>query len=103
MRPFQNEWHGLEPQNWPQQGGQMPFQFSNCTGKRKALCIGINYVGQAGELKGCIRDVHNVKRFLREMFKYKEKDIVTLTDDVDNPQQIPTRENIVFNPESFFF
>jgi hypothetical protein len=27
------------------------FQYSNCTGRRKALFIGINYFGQDGELQ----------------------------------------------------
>jgi len=63
-------------------GAQRPFfQYSQCTGARKALLvsfpysisvgcsmadpkIGINYVGQSGELRGCINDAHNVQKFL---------------------------------------
>ena len=33
---------------------------SNCTGRRKALLIGINYFGQRGQLRGCINDVKNM-------------------------------------------
>jgi hypothetical protein len=58
------------------------FQYSQCTGKKKALCvrrmqffyaalldicyiqIGINYIGQTGQLRGCINDVTNVVNFL---------------------------------------
>ncbi|CAL1716173.1 unnamed protein product [Somion occarium] len=71
------------------------FQYSQCTGKRKALCIGINYFKQQGELKGCINDARNVQRFLIEKFGYKEEDIVSLTDDARNPRQIPTKQNII--------
>ncbi|KAL6299513.1 caspase domain-containing protein [Sparassis latifolia] len=71
------------------------FQYSQCTGKRKALCIGINYIGQSAELKGCINDAHNVRRFLCEDYGYQDADIVMLTDDSSNPRSIPTKENMI--------
>ena len=40
--------------------------FSDCTGNRKALLIGINYFGQEGELKGCINDVKNIKSMIAD-------------------------------------
>lgn len=40
------------------------FRYSKCTGRKKALCIGINYRGQPNELRGCINDAKNVKNFL---------------------------------------
>ncbi|CAK9781350.1 unnamed protein product [Cutaneotrichosporon oleaginosum] len=40
------------------------FQYSACTGRRRALLIGINYRGQKGELRGCINDVINLRNFL---------------------------------------
>ena len=43
---------------------QQQYQYSQCTGKKKALCIGINYTGQNGELRGCINDANNMKSFL---------------------------------------
>ncbi|KAI0998098.1 hypothetical protein K3495_g10094 [Podosphaera aphanis] len=55
------------------------FQYSNCTGRRKALLIGINYFGQKGELRGCINDVHNMTTYLTGNFGYRSEDIVTLT------------------------
>ncbi|GMK58045.1 hypothetical protein CspeluHIS016_0500770 [Cutaneotrichosporon spelunceum] len=77
-------------------GKQQPyFQYSNCTGKRKALLIGINYFGQQGELRGCINDVHNVQKFLMSRYGYRAEDMVILTDDAKNPRQIPTRQNII--------
>ncbi|KAH9487448.1 Metacaspase-1B [Psilocybe cubensis] len=46
-------------------GGLNPqFQYSKCTGRKKALCIGINYRGQPNELRGCINDAKNVRNFL---------------------------------------
>ena len=30
--------------------------------KKAALVIGINYVGQKGQLGGCINDAHNIKK-----------------------------------------
>ena len=37
---------------------------SNCKGNKKALLIGINYFGQAGELGACINDVNNMKSLI---------------------------------------
>ncbi|KAH8886096.1 hypothetical protein GQ53DRAFT_876471 [Thozetella sp. PMI_491] len=75
--------------------GGYKFQYSNCTGRRKALLIGINYFGQQGELRGCINDVKNVSTFLIERYNYKREDIVYLTDDQEDPILHPTRDNII--------
>lgn len=88
------------PADAPQQFGHgapegYTFQYSNCTGKRKALCIGINYIGQEGELRGCINDVHNISSFLMERYNYKREDMIFLTDDNPNPQLQPTKANIL--------
>ncbi|KAN0138941.1 Caspase domain containing protein [Lactarius tabidus] len=81
----------------PTQGSnqQMSFQYSQCNGKRKALCVGINYLGQQAELRGCINDARNIERFLCERFGYKREDIVVLTDDQRDPRSIPTKTNIL--------
>lgn len=71
------------------------FQYSNCTGRRKALLIGINYFGQSGELRGCINDVQNVSNYIINKCGYKREDMVTLTDDQANPVLHPTKENII--------
>ncbi|RYP32896.1 hypothetical protein DL767_004986 [Monosporascus sp. MG133] len=91
---------GPPPPSTPQQFGHgapedYKFQYSNCTGKRKALLIGINYFGQEGELKGCINDTKNISAFLIERYGYKREDMVFLTDDQQDPRGIPTRENIL--------
>ncbi|KAL5596919.1 hypothetical protein BROUX41_006405 [Berkeleyomyces rouxiae] len=72
------------------------FQYSNCTGRRKALLIGINYFGTEAELRGCINDVHNVSNFIMQNHGYKREDMVILTDDKTNdPMSMPTRANII--------
>ncbi|RFU74664.1 caspase domain-containing [Trichoderma arundinaceum] len=71
------------------------FRYSNCTGRRKALLIGINYFGQRGQLRGCINDVRNMTAYLVEQFGYKREDMVILTDDQQNPMSQPTKQNIL--------
>ncbi|OBT63343.1 metacaspase-1 [Pseudogymnoascus sp. 23342-1-I1] len=71
------------------------FQYSNCSGRRKALLIGINYFGQRGQLRGCINDVKNMSSYLFENFGYKREDMVILTDDLQNPMSQPTKQNIL--------
>ncbi|PNP37440.1 hypothetical protein TGAMA5MH_10674 [Trichoderma gamsii] len=90
---------GPPPPSAPQQFGHgapagYTFQYSNCTGKRKALLIGINYFGSKAELKGCINDVRNVSAFLIEKYNYKREDMVILTDDQSEPRMRPTKKNI---------
>lgn len=88
---------GPTPMN-PQSFGNnsnMTFQYSNCTGKRKAVLVGVNYFGTANELRGCINDVKNMSRFLNEYFGYSYDDMVILTDDQRELARIPTRENIL--------
>ncbi|KIV96385.1 hypothetical protein, variant 2 [Exophiala mesophila] len=88
------------PPTAPQQFGHgapsnYNFQYSNCTGKRKALLIGINYFGQRGQLRGCINDVKNMSTYLNQNFGYAREDMVTLTDDQQNPMSQPTKANIL--------
>jgi hypothetical protein len=75
--------------------GSYTFQYSNCTGRRKALLIGINYFGQKGQLRGCINDVKNMSGYLNQHFGYKREDMVILTDDQQNPMSQPTKANIL--------
>ena len=70
------------------------FQYSSCTGRRKALLIGINYFGQRGQLRGCINDVKNMSAYLNGNFGYAREDMVLLTDDQQNPMSQPTKQNI---------
>jgi len=71
------------------------FQYSNCTGRRKALLIGINYFGQHSALRGCVNDVKNMSAYLNGHFGYQREDMVILTDDQQNPMSQPTKANIL--------
>ncbi|RYC55073.1 hypothetical protein CHU98_g11135 [Xylaria longipes] len=71
------------------------FRYSNCSGRRKALLVGINYFGQRGQLRGCINDVRNMSSYLAEHFGYKREDMVILTDDQQNPMSQPTKQNLL--------
>ncbi|KIR35949.1 metacaspase-1 [Cryptococcus deuterogattii MMRL2647] len=93
--PSQAQHYGPQLQGQNGQSAQPYFQYSQCTGKKKALCIGINYIGSSSALAGCINDAHNVQKFLIERYGYKSEDIVMLTDDARNSRQIPTRANIL--------
>ncbi|CUM62851.1 uncharacterized protein PRCAT00000409001 [Priceomyces carsonii] len=87
----------LPPTN-PQSFGQntgVTFQYSNCTGKKKALLVGINYFGTSNELRGCINDVKNMGNFLVSNWGYKWEDIVVLTDDQDQMARRPYKNNVL--------
>ncbi|SCU82879.1 LADA_0C08460g1_1 [Lachancea dasiensis] len=74
---------------------EFSFQYSQCTGRRKALLIGINYFGSQNELRGCINDVHNMHTFLTTRYGYNSDDIVVLTDDQQEMSRIPLKQNIL--------
>ncbi|KAI6779641.1 metacaspase CasA [Emericellopsis cladophorae] len=85
-----------QPQHFGQGAPQnYAFRYSNCTGRRKALLIGINYFGQRGQLRGCINDVRNMTAYLVEHFGYRREDMVILTDDQQNQMSQPTKQNIL--------
>lgn len=71
------------------------FRYSRCTGRKKALCIGVNYRGQPHELRGCVNDARHVRDFLIRRGNFRSEDIVLLTDDSSDPRQIPTRQNML--------
>ena len=95
MPPTQVQHYGPNVQGPNHKSAQPYFQYSQCNGKKKALLIGINYIGQQGELRGCINDVKNVKNFLTGHWGYREGDIVTLTDDQSDSRKKPTTANII--------
>jgi hypothetical protein len=47
------------------------FRHSRCTGKRKAVCVGINYTGQKNELQGCVNDARNIYQFLMGLHRIR--------------------------------
>lgn len=100
-----------QPSQYPQQTSQYPtqppppFEYSRCSGRKKAVLVGINYFGQKGELGGCINDVHNLKDFLCRAcgldlltagtYGYSLGDMVLLTDDSGDYRTLPTKRNII--------
>lgn len=77
------------------QGVENAFQYSQCTGRRKALLIGINYIGTKNQLRGCINDAHNMFNFLTSRHGYDADDIVMLTDDQQDMVRLPLKANII--------
>ncbi|EDQ88849.1 uncharacterized protein MONBRDRAFT_32666 [Monosiga brevicollis MX1] len=63
--------------------------------KRKAMLVGINYLGTSAELGGCINDANCMKYLLKKRFGYQDSDILLLTEDNPNPVMHPTRRNII--------
>lgn len=70
--------------------------YSNLSGRRKALCIGINYTGTSSALRGCHADAENMSAFLCKTYGYRQEDIVMLLDQPGaNYMSIPTRDNMI--------
>ena len=67
---------------------------SNSDVIRKALLIGINYFGTKSELRGCINDTINLKRFLISKGYFKDADFVMMNDRKFGKLN-PTRMNIL--------
>jgi len=73
---------------------QAPFALAYPEGgTKRAVMIGINYVGQDGELSGCHNDLLNIKDYIMNVHGYEEENIVVLMD--DGKHEEPTRENIL--------
>lgn len=62
------------------------------SGRRRAVLIGINYVGQKGELTACHNDCENVKDYLMKAQGFSEENILVLKD--DGVHELPTKKNI---------
>jgi hypothetical protein len=56
--------------------------------------VRINYIGQQGQLGGCINDAKNQQRALTSHFGFRDPDILLLTDDQYDRQKKPTAANI---------
>lgn len=72
-----------------------PLRDSNCSGRRKAILIGIDYFEHKIQLRGCIKAVKNMSAFLSQNFGYHRDDMVILTDDQKSPISQPTKRNIL--------
>jgi uncharacterized caspase-like protein len=62
-------------------------------GRRRAVTVGINYIGTRNQLSGCINDSDTFIKLLTEEFGYQVSDIRQLRD--DHPQRMPTRKNMI--------
>ncbi|ODV87214.1 hypothetical protein CANARDRAFT_26636 [[Candida] arabinofermentans NRRL YB-2248] len=71
------------------------FQYSQCNGRKKALLIGINYIGSNNALRGCINDVTNMCNYLINYQGYSMDNIVILTDDQREMVKVPTKANMI--------
>ena len=60
--------------------------------KKRAVLVGINYIGTSGELGGCINDVNNIRKMLIDNYEYKAENILTMT---DHTSKKPSYSNIV--------
>ena len=66
------------------------------SGRKKALLIGINYVGTSAELKGCHNDVASLYELLTMKYGWPRDCIHALTDDGRRGEAgHPTRENVI--------
>mmetsp|Transcript_24321 Transcript_24321/g.67744 ORF Transcript_24321/g.67744 Transcript_24321/m.67744 type:complete len:324 (-) Transcript_24321:403-1374(-) len=63
------------------------------SGTARAVMIGINYVGQNGELRGCHNDVGNMKEYIKDCHGFEEQNITVLMDDGNHTN--PTHDNIL--------
>ena len=59
---------------------------------KRALLVGINYVGTPNQLYGCINDIDNVAEYLRSSRGYAPNSIIVMSD--ATPRK-PTRANIL--------
>ncbi|KAJ3066659.1 DNA-dependent RNA polymerase II [Podochytrium sp. JEL0797] len=75
------------------------FQCRSCSnsGHKKALLIGINYIGTAHALNGCIADVKHMQQFLVEHRGYKNSPttMVFMSDEATDSHLKPTFKNML--------
>jgi len=63
------------------------------SGTKRAVLIGINYVGQNGELSGCHNDVRNISKYLQQCLGFQQQNMTVLMD--DGRYDEPTYSNIM--------
>lgn len=65
------------------------------TDVKRALLIGINYIGTSSELGGCINDTKHINDWLINNFDYSPYNITILTELQSNTKLRPTYKNII--------
>lgn len=68
------------------------FVPTNSNGIKRAVLIGIDYVGQPRQLTGCQKDVLNMKAYLTKVCGFHSTNMAILMD--DGKSTSPTRQNI---------
>ena len=68
------------------------------TKNKKALLIGINYIGTTSELNGCINDTNSISDILTSKYNFTAESISKITDETT---QKPTRDTILSSFKSF--
>ena len=71
----------------------VPDDFDEEVNTKRAMLIGINYVGEQGELTGCHNDTRNMKDFLIQVCGFQRENMLILMDDGKHHQ--PTKEMIM--------
>lgn len=61
---------------------------------KKALVIGINYIGTSNELKGCINDAVNIRNYLLSQ-GFAQSSIIMMTELSEDPEKVPIKDNII--------
>jgi hypothetical protein len=62
---------------------------------RRALVVGINYIGSPNELAGCVNDAKNIRQALIQHYGFAEPDITLMTDETGTaPKLRPTAKNL---------
>ena len=72
---------------------EKPAELFEGEGKKWAILVGIDYVGQNGELKCCQKEVLEMKTYIQDVLGVSEDQTVVLMDDGINKK--PTRRNIL--------
>jgi metacaspase-1 len=67
---------------------------SSCTGNKRAVIVGINYVGTENPLAGCQHDAINMQNYLLDVEGFEEENITMIMD--DGKATRPTKLNIMF-------
>lgn len=66
--------------------------------KKKALLIGINYIGTTSQLNGCINDIDDISDMLTKKYAFKPESITKITDETVKK---PTRDVILASFAAF--
>jgi metacaspase-1 len=70
------------------------FTPSDCDGTKRALLIGINYIGhESGVLSGCHNDVLNMVDYIKNVHGFEDENITILLDDDEHTS--PTYDNMI--------